>query len=222
VKDTNNGRVVFLKRAKLDGSLNGDAIRREVNIYEKLSRSNATGVLEVYDVEYRDNSIAIITEYADGGTLGQWVTSAVGGTLDGTATKDIATKILAAIRELHNIGIIHRDLKPGNILRQDKDWKLADFGIAKNLGRLMTNRTFQMTGSPGYAPPEQVAGAEARPSADVYPFGKLVTFMLTGGTDPDVLTTPEWAAVVRACVAPDPDDRPTLDELEALLAAVPA
>jgi len=28
------------------------------------------------------------------------------------------------------MGIIHRDLKPANILRNEKTWKIADFGFS--------------------------------------------------------------------------------------------
>jgi len=70
-------------------------------------------------------------------------------------------------------------------------------------------------------PPEQVEGVRAHPSADVYALGKVITFMLTGGTDPDRVVYPQWGKFVRACSAPKADDRPTLDELQRHLADIP-
>lgn len=220
VLDRQADRVVFLKRAVMAGSLESDALHREASIYEKLMRARVPGVLEVLEIERDENSFALVTEYADGGTLSSYVNSASDGVLSGTETKRIASEVLATLRALHAVGVVHRDLKPGNVLRHADRWMLADFGIAKNTQRLMTNRTFQQTGSPGFAPPEQRAGAEAHPSADIYHFGKLVTFMLTGGTDPDVLTTPSWSSLVRGCTHRDASLRLEMGEVEALLAAV--
>jgi serine/threonine protein kinase len=60
-------------------------------------------------------------------------------------------EIAAGIRELHSHDIVHRDLKPRNVLRARGRRKLTDLGISKNLGRLITQKTFQQRGTLGYA-----------------------------------------------------------------------
>lgn len=67
---------------------------------------------------------------------------------------------------------------------------------------------------PGYMAPEQRSLAEARPSADRNSFGKLVCWLLTGGTDPDAIIAPHGHDLVDACVADDPDDRPDVSAYE--------
>jgi len=40
--------------------------------------------------------------------------------------------VIEAVKYLIKIGVVHRDIKPANILRNDKTWKLADFGFSIN------------------------------------------------------------------------------------------
>ncbi|MFO0606366.1 MAG: DUF262 domain-containing protein [Polyangiales bacterium] len=214
-----DGVVAFLKKVAVEG-IGAEALRREIDVYNRLHRAEAVGVLRVLGVERNDTHVALLTEFADGGTLRARVESQRGA-LEPAEAKEVGLTVLTALRELHGLDVVHRDLKPDNVLRVDGRWKLADFGIAKNLRRLVTqNRTFQGMGTMGYAPLEQVDGAEAHPSADVYAFGKLLVFLLTGQTDVDKLMLPSWAKVARQCTALDPALRPTLDEVETALSAI--
>jgi hypothetical protein len=56
----------------------------------------------------------------------------------------------------------------------------------------------------------------------VYSFGKVLTFMLTGGTDPDRIRV-EFADIrrlVQKCVQYAPDARPTVAEIQRIVAAL--
>ena len=101
-------------------------------------------------------------------------------------------------------------MKPGNVLYSEGRWKLADFGISKNLARLMTQKTFQQAGTPGYAAPEQFQGVTAHASADIFSFGKLLVFLLTGQTDVDYVSYSVWKDLILDCIDPDPDRRPEI------------
>jgi len=216
------GQRVFLKRVRRN-SANNDALEREMRIYDKLMRINTTYVLQVLDYIRNDEYVALVTEYADGGDLQVHVEARGNGRgLPVQEAKDIAISVATALRELHDHDIVHRDLKPENVLCLGSRWKLADFGISKNLSRLMTERTFQQYGTLGYAAPEQFQGVEARPSADVYSLGKILVFLLTGQTDVDLVTFSQWANLARSCISTRPDDRPTVDAVLRGLEEMPA
>lgn len=74
--------------------------------------------------------------------------------------------------------ILFRDLKPENIIiREDGKVKLIDFGCAC----LEHQKEMTIAGTPGYAAPEQlVQGKTAGTYSDVYAFGRLLHYMLTG------------------------------------------
>lgn len=208
-----DGSVYFMKKVPLTG-VPADALRRELDIYTKLQRSDAVNVLQVHAFERDDEHLALVTEFADGGTLHDYVGSQ-GSALDPTEAKSIAMQVVTGLRELHSLDVVHRDLKADNVLQASGKWKLGDFGISKNLARAVTQgRTFQGHGTPGFAPPEQLDGATAHRSADVYSLGKLITFLLTGQTDVDQVMLPSWAHIARRCTERVAEERPTLDEVE--------
>jgi serine/threonine protein kinase len=214
-----DGAIRFLKKVPISG-IYADALRRELDVYQKLERGSAVNVLRIHDYKRDGDFLALVTEFADGGTLAEHVEPP--DALDHAEARTVAMSLLNGLRELHSLQVVHRDLKPQNVLRVGQQWKLCDFGISKNLSRLVTQgRTFQRVGTSGYAPPEQWHGTEAHPSADVYAFGKLLVFLLTAQTDIDLLypdDVPSWGRLARRCTAFVPEARPSLDQIEAELA----
>lgn len=210
-----DGAVYFLKKVPVDG-VPGDALRRELDIYARLHRADAMNVLKIHTFERSDEYLALVVEFADGGSLASHVCKM--GQLSPTDTKRIVLEILGGLRELHSLDIVHRDLKPENVFLAGGRWKLGDFGISKSLTRLATQgRTFQGHGTPGFAPPEQFDGAEAHPSADIYSLGKLIAFAITNQTDVDQIVWPAWAQLARHCTERSADARPSLDDVETAL-----
>ena len=82
----------------------------------------------------------------------------------------------------HRMGVIHRDVKPGNILRSDDGAvKLADFGIAKAVGQTsQITQAGSVLGTAAYLAPEQAAGEEVGPAADLYGLGVVAYQLLAG------------------------------------------
>jgi serine/threonine protein kinase len=93
------------------------------------------------------------------------------------------------------------------------NWKIADFGISKLRNNPVTGFTFQGAHTKPWAPPEQVAGATAHPSADIYALGRVLTFLLTGSQDrSSVQQAPQhWAEILVACVDFSPEKRPDVN-----------
>jgi hypothetical protein len=98
----------------------------------------------------------------------------------------IVPQICDALQYAHDQGVVHRDIKPENVLLDRSGRvKIADFGLAKLIGKGPDNftltGTLQVMGTPRYMAPEQLE----RPSAvdhraDIYSLGVVIYEMLTG------------------------------------------
>ncbi|CAJ1956428.1 unnamed protein product [Sphenostylis stenocarpa] len=77
--------------------------------------------------------------------------------------------------------IIHCDVKPENILL-DADFcpKVADFGLAKLIGRDFSRVLTTMRGTRGYLAPEWISGVAITTKADVYSYGMMLFEFVSG------------------------------------------
>ncbi|MBL8755760.1 MAG: tetratricopeptide repeat protein, partial [Planctomycetes bacterium] len=108
------------------------------------------------------------------------------------ARLQLFTQVCDAVQHAHGRGIIHRDLKPSNVLVVERDGlphgKVIDFGIAKAVGRKLTERTLlteatQVIGTLEYMSPEQAGGsADIDIRTDVWSLGVMLYELLTGRT----------------------------------------
>ncbi|EFJ33401.1 hypothetical protein SELMODRAFT_27749, partial [Selaginella moellendorffii] len=81
-------------------------------------------------------------------------------------------KGLAYLHEECRDRIIHCDIKPENILLDaEMKPKVADFGLAKLMGREFSRVVTSMRGTRGYLAPEWLSNMPITPKADVYSYG---------------------------------------------------
>lgn len=147
--------------------------------------------------------------------------------------------VLDVLELLHSRNVFHRDVAPDNILVQDDGTAvLLDLGSAREI---LGDREGAVTVvvKPGYAPLEQYSGEFALqqgPWTDVYAFGAMLYFALTGSPPPASISrvmkdtlqplaaaprlgfSPEFLAGIDAALALQPADRPqSAAELKRLL-----
>jgi serine/threonine-protein kinase len=81
--------------------------------------------------------------------------------------------------------VVHRDLKPHNVFRAESPdrpavWKILDFGVSKVIGGEGTLTGEGLVGTPQYMAPEQAAGRQVGPAADIYALAAIVYRCVTG------------------------------------------
>ena len=95
----------------------------------------------------------------------------------------LGTDICSAISSCEKAHIIHRDIKPQNIFVNDfGDFKLGDFGIARQLER--TGSMHSMKGTSMYMAPEVVKGLGYDHTVDIYSLGIMLYRFLNHGRAP--------------------------------------
>lgn len=146
-----------------------------------------------------------------------------------------------ALRDIHRAGVVHRDLKPSNVLLAEDGPKVIDFGISRPKDSELRTETGKLIGTPPFMAPEQFRRPrEVGPAADIFALGSVTVHAATGRgpfdsdspyvvayqvvhDEPDLTGVPEkLAPLVRACLAKEPEDRPTADELMHRLRSVAA
>ncbi|MGW7612843.1 serine/threonine-protein kinase [Streptomyces sp. NPDC054766] len=179
----------------------------------------------------------VATEYVPGPSLQQVVDSDYGPLPEATLNS-LAGRLARALRAIHGAGLVHRDLKPSNILLTVDGPRVIDFGIARALdtvaGSLRTS-TGLVIGSPAFMSPEQVRGQRVTPASDVFSLGSVLVYAATGRLpfgsaevglhalmfriaeeEPDLTGMPHTlTGLVAACLAKDPQQRPTAEQIAA-------
>lgn len=129
----------------------------------------------------------LVQEYISGYTLQQEIKR--DGPMSEAGVKQFLSEIIPVLEYIHSQQVIHRDIKPANMIRREQDRKLVliDFGAVKNQvsqGGASSNSdqtalTAYAIGTPGFAPPEQMA---MRPvyASDIYAVGVTCIYLLTG------------------------------------------
>ncbi len=222
-------REVALKIPRPERLLAGQALDemvREARVVAKLSHP---GIVRVYEVRRLGPVWYIASDFCDGPTLAQWLSSQAGPVEPSQAARLLA-EVADAIHYAHLRGVLHLDLKPANILLMASESgapqpMVTDFGLAY-VGVESPGAFRRIGGTLSYMAPEQKAQDAERISVatDVYALGVILSEMLSplrrGESDePDANASVEMAAGgtiaiprdVRAirdrCMADDPSSR---------------
>ncbi len=135
----------------------------------------------------------LVQEFVSGSTLQQEIKRS--GAFSEAGVKQFLSEILPIMQYVHSHQVIHRDIKPANLIRRSQDCKLVliDFGAVKNQVNSVTAAslsdqtalTAYAIGTPGFAPPEQMA---MRPvyASDLYALGVTCIYLLTGKAPKDL------------------------------------
>ncbi len=175
MRDLTLGREVALKllhpHVARDERIVG-RFRREAKLAAQLAHP---AIVPIFDWDSRGDVAWYTMELAEGGSVADLVARSGPRTLTEIAPQ--VDFILNGLAAAHSIGIVHRDLKPENVLiDRYRRWRLADFGIANATGEEIAGAS----GTPAFAPPEQLLGEAQDTAADCFSLAAIVAYSLTG------------------------------------------
>ncbi|MED6173724.1 hypothetical protein PIB30_062334 [Stylosanthes scabra] len=132
----------------------------------------------------------IIYDYMENGSLESHLFKEDSNVLEWGTRYNIAlgtAKGLAYLHEHCRDCIIHCDIKPENILLDaDFNPQVADFGLAKLLGRDFSRVHTTMRGTRGYLAPEWFSGVPVTAKVDVYSYGQVLFEIISGRRNMDL------------------------------------
>jgi serine/threonine-protein kinase len=199
--DRRLGRTIALKVMRTDRDLGDDGrarFLREVRVQGQLEHPS---IVPVYDLALNATGDPFFTmRRLDGRTLQETLDELRLGP-PGAAPAGLRRllgafcQVCLAVDFAHSRGIVHRDLKPANVmLGTYGEVMVLDWGVARWLDEAdddtertcvqspgdgdMTQTGFVL-GSPGYIPPEQLAGERATARSDVYALGAILFEILS-------------------------------------------
>lgn len=162
-----------------------------------------------YFEQYRNEQmLCIVREYIEGETLSDCVRE---HPLTQEQILSCAEQLCEILSVLHGHvpPIIHRDIKPENIIvKPDGTIVLIDFDISRSYKENAQADTV-FFGTKGYAPPEQYGFGQTDQRTDLYAFGVLLRWMVTGSTreNPNITINPDLQKIIDRCTAFSPENR---------------
>jgi serine/threonine protein kinase len=227
-------KVVHAQFAK-DPEFRG-RFRQEVAAARKVSGAFTASVV---DADSEAERPWMATLFIPGPTLSDHVKR--NGAMTPAQLRRLMAGLAEALRDIHRVGVVHRDLKPSNVLLAEDGPKVIDFGISRPKDSELRTETGKLIGTPPFMAPEQFRRPrEVGPAADIFALGSVMVHAATGRgpfdsdspyvvayqvvhDEPDLTGVPEnLAPLVLRCLAKEPEERPTPDELMRELRSVAA
>lgn len=153
-------------------------LRREIDILKVAKHSNLLHLEALYETA---DTVYIVTEYIQGGTLFQFLESR-NFKITEDLSKSILKELASGLMFLHSLGVIHRDLKLENVILDIQDHRIRpviiDYGLSIILGPLQ--KTDEGVGTLKYAAPELLYRYGYRETVDIWSLGVITYIMLSG------------------------------------------
>ncbi|MEQ1693679.1 MAG: serine/threonine-protein kinase, partial [Gemmatimonas sp.] len=182
-QDHKHDRQVAVKvlRPELAASLGAERFLREIGTAARLQHPH---IVPIYDSGDAGSLLYLVMPFVEGESLRERLERE--HRLSLAESLRLTLEVAEALSFAHSRNIVHRDVKPENILLFRGHALVADFGIAKRLGRHDDTSDAQLsdgmfTGTPLYMAPEQMfADAPVDERADLYSLASVLYELLEG------------------------------------------
>ena len=163
----------FLPRAFAADASRRERFFAEVRLSRQVSHPNVCRVYDVGEIEGQDY---LSMEYVDGEDLASLLKRI--GRLPPDKALEISRELCAGLAAAHDKGVLHRDLKPSNVMIDGRGRaRITDFGLAVAAHEVIEG---EVSGTPAYMAPEQLAGKGASVRSDIYALGLVLYELSTG------------------------------------------
>jgi eukaryotic-like serine/threonine-protein kinase len=157
-----------------------DRFLREIETTAKLQHPH---ILPLFDSGRVEGTVFYVMPYVEGESLRARLKRET--QLPVADALRITTQIATGLSYAHRHGVIHRDIKPDNVLFQDGQAVVADFGLALPHGdgdaETRMTKAGVSVGTPYYMSPEQAGGQpDVDTRTDIYALGVVLYEMLAG------------------------------------------
>ena len=170
--------IKILNKENIKTTEDKELVRIEIGILKLCHHPNIVRLLDhLENTDY----IYIVTEYIEGGTLGQYIKKKKFNFSERQAT-NIMSQIASGVKYLHQYGIVHRDLKPDNIMiTQQNEFgvlKIMDFGLSKIISP--SEKMIDGYGTLSYVAPEVLLRTPYNKEVDIWSMGVILFYILSG------------------------------------------
>lgn len=209
VQDLELDRLVALKILPRGDAASTEIMERFLREARALAKCDHPNVTRIHDVVTKVDRPFIVMEHVAGKPLRDHVS----GSLPTDSAINLLRQVAAGLECAHQRMVIHRDLSPNNVLVSSEGIaKIIDFGWTKG-PTVLTVSNMGGIGTLGYISPEQQRSLkDVDHRTDVYSFGCLIYFALTGADPGPAVRLRSKVAhlnfLFEKCVEENPDDRP--------------
>ena len=232
------GRPVAIKVIRSEAASDEQFRRRFHREIRAARRVGGFHTAQIIDADSEAEQPWMATAYIPGLSLAEIVSRT--GPLPPPTVRRLAAGLAEGLEAVHRADLVHRDLKPANVVLTDDGPRVIDFGIAKMTGADTATLTAGVIGSPAYMSPEQVTGQDVSAASDIFSFGSVLVYALTGASpfgegtmhvlmyrvisaEPDLTAVPgEMRDLIGRCLAKDFERRPDLTEILSFFASAEA
>ncbi|ESO08767.1 hypothetical protein HELRODRAFT_129966, partial [Helobdella robusta] len=188
-------KLVIIKQIPVE-QMTKDQRLAALNEVIVLSMLDHPNIIQYYENFLEDKALMIVMEYAEGGTLFDYLQHRNGQLLTEEEILRFFIQLLLSMQHVHSKQILHRDLKTQNILLDKKQEvvKISDFGISKVLTK---SKALTVVGTPCYISPELLM------KSDIWALGCVLHELATLARSFEAQTLPALILkIMRGSVAP--------------------